>query len=127
VLDPAGHRETAAVDRPKTGDDASDFFGGEPGVWIVMDDHLDPDEWICDVCNATILTRWGDEPMPVPMLGSNALCGDCRHAVEATEGPWPAAGCTCAACGVRFLIWADEIAAAYNLRATARHPRPDLN
>lgn len=114
ILDPGGHREAMALTLPKTGDDAELF--GQPAVWIVLDDGLAPTEWICDLCNSRILTTWGEEPMPVPLIGSAALCADCRAAVEAEEGPWPAQGCQCQACAIWFLIWMREIAVAYNLR-----------
>lgn len=39
------------------------------------------DEWICDLCNDPILTRFGDEPWPVPMLGTYALCWNCARRI----------------------------------------------
>lgn len=112
ILDPGGHRQHMAIGAPKTGDDAGPF-----GTWIVLDDHLDPDEWICDLCNNLILTRWGTEPMPVPTAGSDALCGDCRTRIEEAEGRWPAQSCTCPPCSRTLIAWEPFIDHAYNLRA----------
>lgn len=132
ILDPAGHRQADAADRPADGTTV-DFLGGE--AIIIAPPLPDDDDWLCDLCSTEpILTRWGDEPWPVPAVGSYALCNTCREKVEADprttdrgdpipgtrNGPWPWDACTCHACTAQLLAWHPHItyalrhAAAYN-------------
>jgi len=117
VLDPAGHRTEWAKQLPEDGSIQEDgpFAGAEH---IVMPPPEDPDDWVCDFCNTTILTRWGAEPFPVPMDGSYALCGEHyeKHQNDPKEefgeiipgtrmGLWPSRMCGCAACDAQSWKW----------------------
>jgi len=128
VLDPAGHRHLATGGEIRqTGEQVDTPFGKATLIVMPVPDNLS--DWICDFCNQTILTMWGNEPWPVAMVGNSyALCNDCRLDYEhepATgvdeeeiivinlqgeelvllEGSWPFSLCTCAACYLQATIW----------------------
>lgn len=124
VLDPAAHRRYSEGGTPEL---AGTFW--EDAAIIDMAQGLAPDEWYCDLCNLPILTRWGGEPFPVPMLGGSALCADhyeeaqgWHHEDEYGEptdqllGLWPPAACTGEACCRPWLIaWHRQLGYAYTL------------
>jgi hypothetical protein len=64
------------------------WWPGFRAAWIVVGAHepeeigptLGPDEVVCDLCNATIVTR------PVPVVNTDALCPKC---FERTGLPFP--------------------------------------
>lgn len=111
ILNPTGHR--LAESRQfygKDGDMVDTVFG--EAVLIVPPQPAASD-WYCDICSEIILTRWGDEPFPVPMFSSYALCAE--HFYEFQEGErddpesgepipgskwglWPMMSCGCQAC-----------------------------
>ncbi len=128
ILDPAGHRHLmTGGEIRKTGDQVETPFG--KATLVVMPYPDDASEWICDLCNEQILTKWGDEPFPVAMVGNSyALCNECRlkyekgpatgtdgepiyitgldgYDVVEAEGPWPFSLCICAACYLQAMIW----------------------
>jgi len=122
ILDPAGHRAEWAEKLPEDGTIITDgpFAGAEH---IVLPPPDDPNDWVCDYCNTTILTRWGDEPFPVPMDGSNALCADHYERIQNNPyddevgGPWPAQMCGCAACFSQAGKWLPMLDRAYGLNS----------
>lgn len=134
IMNPAGHRQHANATDPHHGDTVE--FLGRPAVVIKPDLYMEPGEWICDICNAPILTSWAGEPFPVPVDGTYALCADHRERVEqgpdydshgdpiagSTLGPWPAAGCTCPPCARTTEAWARQLPAAYGLAIYAEDP-----
>lgn len=120
ILNPAGHRLTEA--RAAYGMDGKTvewFLGGE--ATLIVPPLPAATDWCCDICSATILTRWGDEPWPVPMEGSYALCAEHQAMVEESpeddaytgdpipgtrRGPWPLRACTCPPCAHWITEWA---------------------
>ena len=82
ILDPAGHRHLATSGETRqTGDRIDTPFGKATLIIMPLPDDLS--DWVCDLCNQQILTKWGDEPFPVPMIGNSyALCNDCRLKYE---------------------------------------------
>ncbi len=127
VLDPAGHRADWAEGLPEDGAVVEDgpFKGAEH---IVLPPPDDPDDWVCDFCNTTILTRWGAEPFPVPMDGSYALCADHYEKIQSDpeeefgeiipgtrRGLWPAQLCSCGACFTQAAHWFPMLDRAYGL------------
>ena len=131
ILDPTGHRhlENSGEVR-QTGEQIKTPFG--IATLIVLPPPADMSDWICDFCNETILTLWGDEPWPVAMIGNSyALCNECRLDYEKSpasdldgekmvsqsvvngrelitillQGPWPFSLCSCGACYQQALIW----------------------
>lgn len=117
ILDPAGHRTAWAAGLPADGENIT--IDGLDAVAIVPP-VPDGDDWACDRCNATILTRWGDEPFPVPTDGDWALCHDCKTDQEARQSPWPAAMlCACAPCRQQAQRWRPQLERALGIN----HPR----
>jgi len=96
IANPAEHRR---VERSIPVEAIDGMFGGAK---VIVLPYPPDDEWFCDVCNAQILTRWGDEPFPVPVDGSYALCGDCY---ERAGGRWPIRGCVCEGCLPTIKQW----------------------
>lgn len=93
---------------------------GELDAVAIVPPVPDGDDWACDRCNATILTRWGDEPFPVPTDGDWALCHDCKTDQEARQSPWPAAMlCACAPCRQQAQRWRPQLERALGIN----HPR----
>ncbi len=118
VLDPTGHRHLAnSGEVRQTGEQIETPFG--KATLIVLPPPADMSDWVCDFCNETILTLWGDEPWPVAMIGNSyALCNECRldyekapasdlegEAITELQGPWPFSLCSCGACYQQALIW----------------------
>ena len=113
ILNPAGHRQAAT---PATEADLE----GTPweGAAVIDLSAAMGDTWVCDLCNEEILTVWGDEPWPVPVLGSDALCADHYYQAQGWYhqdpygeptarqlGVWPAQVCTCTACTDQLELW----------------------
>lgn len=118
VLNPEGHRAFRENQQQgETGDILNTPFG--KATLFVMPSPDDLSLWYCDLCNEQILTRWGDEPFPVAMIGdSYALCNKCRiryendHAadihgepMDELNGLWPFRLCTCPGCRPTGLDW----------------------
>lgn len=117
ITDPAGHRqhENERTDH-LVGETIQTVFGD---AVVMAGPTLPPDEWICDLCNDRILTRWGDEPWPVPMVGGYALCIDHYHQLQEQPetdrfgepirgsrlGPWPQIACNCDPCQTQIRAW----------------------
>lgn len=106
IVDAVGHRR--AWKRMVAGRDGTtvDTPFGE-AVNIVMPAPDDDAQWVCDLCNGLILTRWGDEPFPVPQLSSYALCLDCMNRIMESEGRdrWGDYACTCTDCRAWMVRW----------------------
>ena len=115
VINPAEHRLVEmGYESP---DEVMTPFGKAVVFHMPMPD--DPSLWICDLCNIQILTKWGDEPFPVAMLGnSHAFCNDCRlkmeegqatdtmgEVMDELEGPWPFRICGCPGCRPTAMEW----------------------
>ena len=120
VLNPEAHRAAADAQQDpqrKTGDEIMTPFG--KATLFVMPSPDDLSLWYCDLCNQQILTKWGDEPFPVAMIGnSHALCNDCRIDFEGSnasdihgepmdelEGLWPFRLCRCNGCFITGVEW----------------------
>lgn len=121
ITDPGGHR-ILYEQRPEKDGDLIDTAFGE--AVIIRPPAPPPDDWYCDLCSEPILTRFGEEPWPVPMFGSYALCHD--HLIEAMEwpeeddrtgeeiigtrlGPWPVHVCACPPCTRKAIDWLGPI------------------
>lgn len=133
VMDPAGHRAFIAgqYQGPESGDKVPTPFGEATVLRMPLpDDYAD---WYCDLCSKQILTRFGNEPFPVPMFSTYALCLDHFNemqqgpatdaysgedlyeeltqpngeviSVPVLEGPWPLVMCRCPACYETALAW----------------------
>ncbi len=113
ILNPAGHRKLWAEQLPEDGAMVDTQFGR--AVAIVPPPPDDLDDWICDYCNQPILTRWGLEPFPVPMDGSNAICEDHYEKIQKREGRWPSRFCGCVACIAQATSWRPYLARGYGL------------
>lgn len=125
IMDPAGHRKIWQTGLPEDGSIVNTVFG--EAVAIVPPPPDDLNDWVCDYCNGEILTRWGNEPFPVPMDGSNALCMAHFHQQQenpvydtygepihgSRQGLWPAAVCQCAACVEQTARWFPMLDRAY--------------
>lgn len=123
ILDPPGHRVANAS--PHQDGDIVDTMFGEA---VVIAPPLPPvEDWVCDFCNQPILVKWGDEPFPVAMFGSYALCLEHYNEViaswthddpmtgESTDipmGPWPDQACGCDPCVIQFAAWRHHFAYA---------------
>ena len=128
ILHPRGHRAYASEFRPSVGDMVE--FMGEMVPVIASTIPVDG-TWICDLCNTDILIDWGDEPFPVPLIGSNALCLKCFTEVQEWPkmdewgddirgtrlGDWPAHLCTCLPCTFQMLTWKGQLEVAYGVSA----------
>jgi hypothetical protein len=125
ILNPAGHRLNAELGMVgRDGEEIDHPVFGKAEL-IVGPPNLD-EGWVCDLCSLPILTRYGDEPFPVPMLGSYALC--LEHFNEAQTWPyedsagtqypypmgeWPANLCACSACAFTAGDWFPQLKEAY--------------
>lgn len=110
ILDPGGHRREWAAGLPQDGEMIDTSFG--EAVAIVPAPPDDLDDWICDYCSETVLTRWGKEPFPVPSDGSYALCS--KHFEKTRKGQvWPARFCGCTACVDQAVRWKPKLQHAY--------------
>ncbi len=98
IADPIGHRKHAAAQPVEV----PPFF---EGATVFRLDQMD--EWVCDVCNATIDTVNEDgRTVPVPVVENSALCKDCmvdqlckESMVDEVNGPmWSLFGCGCPPC-----------------------------
>lgn len=113
ILDPAGHRrvENGLKDQHKDGDIIDHPIFGE--AVLIIPPAPPAEEWYCDICSEPMLTKFGRQPWPVPMIGSYALCldhfnqfkdapwddEDTGDVIEGTRmGEWPYRGCRCGAC-----------------------------
>jgi hypothetical protein len=126
-MNPAGHRAYEGEAFPYADGDTVEFLGAE--AVIIRPPQPAPADWYCDICSRPLLTAWGDEPMPIPLAGSYALCPDHQQSVEegprtdtegepiegTTNGPWPPAGCHCPPCVYTTQRWAHQILHAYQL------------
>lgn len=122
ITDPIGHRIFAEMMRTEKDGDLIDTVFGEA---VVIRPPAPPaDEWYCDLCSEPILTMFGEEPWPVPMFGSYALCHD--HLIEAMDwpeednrtgeeilgtklGPWPVHVCACIPCVKKAQDWFGDL------------------
>lgn len=101
IMDPRGHRrlENAHMaDAPAT----VEWLGQEVNLITQPAKH---EEWICDYCNATIGIGSIEDPQPVPLAGSYALCARC-FVKEGGLRAWRHPGgrmlhCGCSACMIR--------------------------
>ena len=112
ILDPSGHRrvENGRKDQYRDGDMVDTVFGE---AVLIIPPAPPAEDWYCDICSEIILTKWGREPFPVPMMGGYALC--LEHFNKTIESPiydmdtdevipgsrmgeWPMRGCSCPAC-----------------------------
>lgn len=106
IIDAVGHRQ--AWKRMTQGRDGTTEMTPFGEATVIVGPAPDDDAaWICDLCNETILTRWGYEPFPVPQLGSYALCLDCMTRIAAAEGRerWGDYICTCPDCRAWLIRW----------------------
>ena len=124
ILNPTGHRLNANL--AMVGRDGEMVDSAIGRAQLIVPEPGEPDDWVCDLCSTPILVRWGEEPFPVPMFGSNALCLD--HFNEAkgwnyeddagveypfTYGEWPANICLCSACQFTMADWYPQLKVAY--------------
>jgi hypothetical protein len=132
ITNPAGHRLAEA--RGFYGRDGEETtFLGAPAILIVPP-QLEPGTWICDICSEPILSSWGEEPMPIPLAGSYALCQRHQEAVEngpeddprtgdpipgTRRGPWPLQLCACQPCTYWVQEWGRRGAFAAVIREIA--------
>jgi hypothetical protein len=126
ILNPVGHRLTEQRGYyGRDGEEVETVFG--PATLIVPP-QPPVDEWYCDMCSEPILVKWGDEPFPVPMFGSYALCAE--HYEEAKGwhpddertgdpipslvlGEWPGNVCRCQPCTSQTVVWRAQLLRAY--------------
>ena len=110
ILNPTGHRLAEARQfYGRDGEEVDTVFGK---ATLIVPPQPEPEDWFCDLCSETILTRWGDEPFPVPMFGSYALCAEHYYEFQGNPlddprtgepldepmGLWPMLACSCQAC-----------------------------
>lgn len=110
IPNPVGHR--LAESRQYYGRDGEmvDTVFGE--AVLIVPPQPAAEDWYCDLCSELILTKWGDQPFPVPMFGSYAMCmahyneavAEWKHDTDEGDvsdvpmGEWPLLACTCDPC-----------------------------
>lgn len=101
VIDPIGHRSNEIAMSPPTGTKIDTVFGEAEVINVTA---MAEDEWVCDLCNASIPLYGDDEETKdvlqfVAMLDGYALCVRC---VESSGGiyEWLKAlkSCACGPC-----------------------------
>ena len=126
ILNPSGHRLNAEL--AMLGRDGEMVESAIGPAQLIVPPAGEPTDWVCDLCSQPILVRWGEEPFPVPMYASNALCLD--HFNEAKDWPfedgtgteypfpygeWPAQLCSCSACRFTMSDWFPQLKLAYEM------------
>ena|SRR3990167_1544068 len=105
ITDPVGHRHVGYAE-----------FDSQYRKIVMLAD----DEWACDYCNGGMLVvnpvpigLGAGRPMPVPSVGSYAICFDCmtKTLADVKLTVWPFKSCGCAAC---------LVATAWIVKHTAR-------
>lgn len=115
ITDPDGHRALEVAGQPADGTEVDTPMG--KAVIISMDRALG-NVWVCDLCNAEMLTRWGSSSWPVACEGNYGLCIDCTEAVFTRGRNWPSEVCACPPCTFRLLDWANDM--GWEIRAGER-------
>lgn len=105
VMDPIGHRRHEQAQPIPT---EMEFLGEM--VPVIHGATLVGDEWVCDLCNETMLTRWGSEPWPIPVWGGYAVCPNEMDAFAKEDG-LPGGACMCPPCLVWLQRWLPMIEA----------------
>lgn len=131
VLNPTGHRLTS--DRQSYGRDGEEINTPFGKAALIVLPSPPAAEWYCDLCSEQLLTKWGDEPWPVAMIGSYALCPkdmyqimeqnyvdqDSGEELPFKMGEWPAQICTCQPCDSQMQTWLVQLHNAYITPDTA--------
>ena len=107
ITDPVGHRHVGYAEFDAQFTDGQEVDSPFGKVVMLAGARPADDEWACDYCNGGMLVvnpvpvgSGAGRPMPVPSVGSYAICLDCmtRTLADVKLTVWPFKSCGCAAC-----------------------------